>query len=145
MIDLDEISLVHPNQGRSFARENLRAIWPRHAAVPGLRLLLPGVIADEGELVLLRDALPGADLAVCELTAPQTVLKERVTARSSKRSVGSPHGNSLTWPNTGRTRASPTPGPCTHCPRRSPIPARSRTSVERLDHLCVPGYACGAG
>lgn len=81
MIDLDEISLVHPNQGRSFARENLRAIWPRYAAVAGLRLLLPGVIADEEELVLLRDALPGANLAVCELTAPETVLKERVTAR----------------------------------------------------------------
>jgi shikimate kinase len=82
VVDLDEISLVHPGQGRSFARENLRAIWPRYAAVPGLRLLLSGVIADEEELVLLRDALPGANLAVCELTAPETVLKERVTARA---------------------------------------------------------------
>ncbi|CAM5444927.1 hypothetical protein SPURM210S_01595 [Streptomyces purpurascens] len=36
VIDLDEISLVHPDQGRSFARENLKAIWPRYAAVPGL-------------------------------------------------------------------------------------------------------------
>jgi len=81
VIDMDEISLVHPSQGRSFARENLRAIWPRYAAVPGIRLLLSGVVADEGELVLLRDALPGANLAVCELTAPEAVLKERVTAR----------------------------------------------------------------
>ncbi|ULR47913.1 hypothetical protein [Streptomyces deccanensis] len=81
MIDLDDISLVHPDQGRSFARENLKAIWPRYAAVPGLRLVLPSVIADEGELVLLREALPGASLAVCELTAPEAVLKERVTAR----------------------------------------------------------------
>ena len=81
VIDLDEISLVHPYQGRSFARENLKAIWPRYAAVPGLRLLLPGVVAEEEELVLLRDALPGANLAVCELTAPEAVLKERVTAR----------------------------------------------------------------
>ena len=81
VIDLDEISLVHPGQGRSFARENLKAIWPRYAAVPGLRLLLPSVIADEEELLLLRDALPGANLAVCELTAPEAVLKERVTAR----------------------------------------------------------------
>jgi predicted kinase len=81
VIDLDEISIVHPNQGRSFSRENLRVIWPRYAAVPGLRLLLSGVIADEEELVLLRAALPGAKLAVCELTAPEAVLKERVTAR----------------------------------------------------------------
>ncbi|MFF9774149.1 AAA family ATPase [Streptomyces sp. NPDC013978] len=81
VIDLDDISLVHPDQGRSFARENLKAIWPRYAAVPGLRLVLPSVIADEEELVLLREALPGASLAVCELTAPEAVLKERVTAR----------------------------------------------------------------
>lgn len=81
VIDLDEISLVHPDQGRSFARENLRALWPGYAAVPGLRLLLSGVIADEEELALLRDVLPGADLAVCELTAPEAVLKARVTAR----------------------------------------------------------------
>lgn len=81
VIDMDELSIVHPQPGRSFARENLKAIWPRYAAVPGLRLLLPSVIADEAELLLLRDALPGANLAVCELTAPEAVLKERVTAR----------------------------------------------------------------
>jgi predicted kinase len=83
VIDMDEISIVHPFQGRSFARENLRAIWPRYAAVPGVRLLLSGVVADEDELALLRDALPGANLAVCELTAPEAVLKERVTARET--------------------------------------------------------------
>jgi len=81
VIDMDELSIVHPQPGRSFARENLKAIWPRYAAVPGLRLLLPSVIADEADLLLLRDALPGANLAVCELTAPEAVLKERVTAR----------------------------------------------------------------
>ncbi|MFC0545754.1 hypothetical protein [Kutzneria chonburiensis] len=81
VIDMDEISIVHPSPGRSFARENLTAIWPRYAAVPGLRLLLPTVLADEQELVLLRAALPGANLTVCELTAPEAVLKERVTAR----------------------------------------------------------------
>lgn len=81
VIDMDELSLVHPDPGRSFALDNLRALWPRYAAVPGLRLLLPSVIADEQELVLLREAVPGARLAVCELTAPEAVLKERVTAR----------------------------------------------------------------
>ncbi|MBE4734007.1 hypothetical protein [Streptomyces caniscabiei] len=35
VIGLDEISLVHTDQGRSLARENLEAIWPRYAAVPG--------------------------------------------------------------------------------------------------------------
>lgn len=81
VIDLDEIGLVHPDQGRTFSRANLRAMWPHYAAVPDLKLLLCGVIADEGELLELHDVLPGANLMVCELTAPQAVLKQRVTAR----------------------------------------------------------------
>jgi adenylate kinase family enzyme len=81
VIDLDEIGLVHPHQGRAFSRGNLGVMWPRYAAVPDLKLLLSGVIADEEELVQLRDILPGAHLMVCELTAPEAVLKERVTAR----------------------------------------------------------------
>ena len=81
VIDLDELSLVHPGQGGSFSRGNLKAVWPHYAAGPGLRLLLSGVIADEEDLARLRAALPGGNLRVCELTAPQAVLKERVTAR----------------------------------------------------------------
>lgn len=81
VIDLDELARVHPWPDHSFARENLRAIWPRYAAIPGIRLLVSGVIVDEQELVLLRDALVGANIAVCELTAPEALLKERVTAR----------------------------------------------------------------
>ncbi|WP_194892574.1 hypothetical protein [Catenulispora pinisilvae] len=81
VIDLDEISLVFPGQDHSFARANLKSIYPRYAAVPGLRLLLSGVIEDEKELALLREAVPGANLVVCELTAPEAILKQRVTAR----------------------------------------------------------------
>jgi shikimate kinase len=81
VIDLDEIGLVHPDQGRSFFRENLKVLWPHYTAVPDLKLLLSGVIADEEELELLHETLPGANLMVCELTAPEAVLKERVTAR----------------------------------------------------------------
>lgn len=81
VIDLDELSIVHPDPGRWFARENLRAIWPNYAAVPGLKVLMPAVLADEQELRLLRGALARARLTVCELTAPVEILKERVTAR----------------------------------------------------------------
>jgi predicted kinase len=81
VIDLDELARVHPYQDHSFARENLRAIWPHYAALPGIRLLVAGVIESERELVLLRDALVGANVVVCELTAPEAVLKARVTAR----------------------------------------------------------------
>lgn len=81
VIDLDDPCKVHPYPRRSFARDNLRAIWPNYAAIPNLKLVIPSVIADEEELGLLRAAVPGARFAVCELTAPQAVLKDRVTAR----------------------------------------------------------------
>lgn len=81
VIDLDDLSMVHPPPERPFARRNLAAIWPHYAALPGLKVLLPSVLADEEELHLLRAAVPGATLTVCELTAPIAVLKDRVTRR----------------------------------------------------------------
>jgi tRNA uridine 5-carbamoylmethylation protein Kti12 len=84
VIDLDDLSKVYPSPSRSFARENLKAIWPNYAAIPNLKLIIPSVIADEAERGLLRDAVPGATtFAVCELTAPEAVLKKRVTGRES--------------------------------------------------------------
>jgi hypothetical protein len=41
VIDLDELSLAHPSPGRSFALDNLRAVWPNYAAIPDLRLIIP--------------------------------------------------------------------------------------------------------
>ena len=81
VIDLDDLCTVYPYPGRSFARENLKAIWPSFAAIPHLKLVIPSVIANEEELDLLRAAVPGATFAVCELTAPEAVLKDRVTTR----------------------------------------------------------------
>ena len=71
VIDLDDLCKVYPYPERSFARENLKAIWPNYAAIPDLKLVIPSVIADEEELGLLRAAVPGARFAVCELTAPK--------------------------------------------------------------------------
>jgi hypothetical protein len=81
VIDLDDLCKVYPVPDRSFARENLKAIWPNYAAIPHLKLVIPSVIADEEERRMLRSAVPGATFAVCELTAPEAVLKDRVTAR----------------------------------------------------------------
>jgi predicted kinase len=82
VIDMDELSLVHPYLGHSFARENLRAIWPNYvAAIPDIRLIIPMVLEDEREVGLLRAAVPGARLMICETTAPIAVLKDRVTER----------------------------------------------------------------
>ena len=81
VIDLDDLSKIYPDQGRSFARDNLAAMWPNFAAVPGLKVVVPAVIADLAELGQLRAAMPASKLVVCELTAPRTVLVDRVTAR----------------------------------------------------------------
>ncbi len=81
VIDLDQLSLIFPSPRRSFANDNLRAVWPNFAAVPGLKVVIPTVVADEDELVQLREAVPGAGFTVCELTAPVDVLRERITAR----------------------------------------------------------------
>jgi energy-coupling factor transporter ATP-binding protein EcfA2 len=81
VIDLDEISIVSPSPGRDFALRNLEAIWPHYAAVPGVRLIVPSVIADEDELVMFRAAVPCDRFQVCELTAPRAVLEARVAER----------------------------------------------------------------
>ncbi|MGC5221497.1 hypothetical protein ACPW96_02735 [Micromonospora sp. DT81.3] len=82
VIDMDELSLIHPYPGRHFPRENLRAIWPNYvAAVPDIKLIIPTVFADAEEVELLRAVLPGARLLICELTAPIEILKQRVTER----------------------------------------------------------------
>ena len=82
VIEMDELSLIHPYPGRFFARENLRLIWPNYlAAVPNIKLIIPTVFADEQEVELLRAVLPGARLIICELTAPLEILKQRVTER----------------------------------------------------------------
>ena len=82
VLDMDELSLVHPYPGRWFPRDNLRALWPNYvAAIPDIKLIIPMVFNDEEEVGLIRAALPGARLIICETTAPIGVLKERVTAR----------------------------------------------------------------
>ncbi|WP_210506112.1 hypothetical protein [Naasia sp. SYSU D00057] len=82
VIDMDELSLVHPYPGRWFPRDNLRAIWPNYvAAVLDIKLIVPMVFSDEEEVDLIQAALPGARLTICETTAPIDVLKKRVTER----------------------------------------------------------------
>jgi predicted kinase len=90
VIDMDELSLIHPYPGRFFPRENLRAIWPNYlAAAPQIKLIIPTVFADEAEVDLLREALPGARLIICELTAPLEILKQRVSDREPTEAMAS--------------------------------------------------------
>ncbi|NLP83799.1 AAA family ATPase [Microbacterium sp. CFH 90308] len=81
VIDVDELNLIFPAPRRDFWLANLAAIWPNYAQVPGIRVIIPTVIADAERLEQLRAAVPAASFVVCELTAPIDVLKARVTER----------------------------------------------------------------
>jgi len=81
VIDLDDLSMVYPPQGRDFARRNLKSIWPNFAAISDLRVIIPAVLANAEEAAQLRAAAPSSRFMVCELTAPQDALKKRVTER----------------------------------------------------------------
>ncbi|MFS0893802.1 AAA family ATPase [Microbacterium sp. 179-I 3D3 NHS] len=81
VIDVDELNLIFPSPERDFWLGNLAAVWPRYAAVPGIRMIIPTVVADVDRLELLRAAAPAASFQVCELVAPLEVLKARVTER----------------------------------------------------------------
>lgn len=83
VIDPDEISRIFPTQDNAFSKKNLKAIWPNYTVVTDLRGIIPTVIVDKEELRLLRDALPATKFMICELIAPEEVLKERVIARES--------------------------------------------------------------
>lgn len=81
LIDLDALAIVHPYQGRSFTRANLRAVWPNYAAVPDVRVVLPLVIRGHDDLRELKEITNSARFLVCELTAPREVLERRVIER----------------------------------------------------------------
>jgi chloramphenicol 3-O-phosphotransferase len=81
IIDVDELARTYPEQERSFQWNNLGAIWPSYATIPGLKAVIPVLIDTEDDLDQLRTALPAARFIVCELVAPETLLKNRVTAR----------------------------------------------------------------
>lgn len=81
VIDLDELSIIYPAEKRPFSHRNLKAIWPNYTAVPNLKVMIPTVIADIADYQSLRDAIPAAKVIICELTAPESILKDRVTAR----------------------------------------------------------------
>lgn len=81
VIDVDELNLVFPAPTRDFWLVNLATLWPNYARVPGIKVIIPTVVADADRLAQLRAAVPAASFIVCELTAPVDVLKARVTAR----------------------------------------------------------------
>jgi len=70
--------------------ENLAALWPNYQAHGASHLILAGVLEDPAELVRYRAAVPGAEITVCRLVAPEAVRLDRLHGRM-------PAGPSRDW------------------------------------------------
>ena len=83
-IDLDWLAVMHPQRephGQRLALANLTAVWPIYAAAGAERLMVARVVEDRAELDHYRAAVPGALPIVCRLTAPLTLMHERLRIR----------------------------------------------------------------
>lgn len=83
-IDLDWLGNVHlrqevPNPGSAY--RNLALVWKNYAALGLTRLLLARALETQMELQSCRNALPGAELVVCRITADLQTMQERVRLR----------------------------------------------------------------
>ena len=83
-IDLDWLAIMHPERdphGERLAFANLAAVWPNYAALGAKRLVIARTVEDRAELDDYRAAVPGAQPIVCRLTAPLSVMQERLRIR----------------------------------------------------------------
>ena len=83
-IDLDALAVMHPRRephGEGLAFANLAVIWPNYAAAGAERLMVARVVEERAELARYRAAVPGAGIVVCRLTAPVSLMHERLRVR----------------------------------------------------------------
>ena len=83
-IDLDALAVMHPRRdphGERLAFANLAAVWPNYAAAGAERLIVARVVERRAELARYRAAVPGAAPVVCRLTAPLSLMHERLRVR----------------------------------------------------------------
>ena len=92
-IDLDALTMQWPPSSRWNADlmfEALAALWPVYADHGVTRLVLAHVLEDRAELARYQAAVPGAEITVCRLVAPDHTYKRRITDRM-------PPGPSRDW------------------------------------------------
>jgi adenylylsulfate kinase len=70
--------------------ENLALLWPNYRAHGATRLILARVLEDPAELVRYCVAVPGAEITVCRLVAPEAIRVSRLLGRM-------PPGPSRDW------------------------------------------------
>ena len=83
-IDLDALGTAHlprPVQNNELMYRNLQSVWENYAHVGGTRLLLARAIENRAELQQCRNAVPGAEIVICRLTASLKTIQDRVQSR----------------------------------------------------------------
>lgn len=85
-LDFDCLAQVHPHtpddpHGSALAFRNLKSIWPNYRAAGVGRLVIARVVEQREELAGYRDAIPGADIVLCRLTAPVETMHDRLRLR----------------------------------------------------------------
>jgi len=81
-IDLDWLGVMYPSQGEHGGRllfASLAAIWPCYKSAG--RLVVARVVEDRSELKHYEEAVPGAEVVVCRLTASTVTMRDRLRVR----------------------------------------------------------------
>ena len=83
-IDVDALGTAHlppPVQNNQLMYRNLQSVWENYARAGLTRLLLARAIEDRAELQLCRNAVRGAEIVICRLTASIKTMQDRVQSR----------------------------------------------------------------
>jgi predicted kinase len=92
-VDLDGLTWHWPSSSKwndDLMFENLASLWPNYRRHGATHLVVARVVEERRALVRYEDAVPGAAITVCRLTAPASVRVERLGRRM-------PPGPSRDW------------------------------------------------
>jgi len=82
-LDLDALSIVHGPAADDLMYANLTTVWANYSLAGVTRLLVASAVESTRELDRLHAALANAEIVVCRLRAPVTVMEARVRQRES--------------------------------------------------------------
>ena len=82
-IDVDALGTAHlpPTLQTQLMYRNLQSVWQNYAHAGLTRLLLARAIGDRAELEQCRNAVSGAKIVICRLTASLKTMQHRVQTR----------------------------------------------------------------
>jgi hypothetical protein len=110
LVDLDWLAWVRPAPAsvatvHSVLVENLGLIWPTFREAGAERLVLARYVDDRAQLDALRRALPGVELFVVRLTAPQQLVEQRLRARDAGAQLAEHLAESASFASRGKRAA----------------------------------------